>query len=207
MADDVTVTLDDSSLGALLFGKGRRKKQLLGAIGVEMQNASRKRFETQEGPDGGRWPERSVPNIPGVIRDLERGPHIQPKRFDGRPALIDTGALRNSIQYEIKDNDTVAVKSTSAYAELHQQGGEYRIPVLPVARENLRLLLKAHKNASQASLIKRHEHPLRMLLVASEVTGEVPPRPFLGPPREMDSLTQRMLSKQIEKNVKEEAGK
>jgi len=90
-------------------------------IGVHMLAASQRAFRDQAfGND--RWPERMVPNVPGIILDLKHEEDPQPHRFEERPALKDTGNLVRSLAMRVGDT-YVEVGSTMLYAARAHHGG------------------------------------------------------------------------------------
>ncbi len=97
---------------------------------------------------GTRWPDRMVPNIAGIVRDLERGATtLKKRRMQGRPSLVDTGRLRGSMTMKIdEERGSVEVGTNVRYARDHQLGNRVTLPgasiANPVIRENLRRLLK-----------------------------------------------------------------
>ena len=157
-------------------------RPLAEAIGRFLQERSRERFSEQSF-DGDQWPARSVPNIAGIIRDLSRGrrPTQLPKRrFEGRPALVDTGSLKKSIGYSVSDDATVVtVGSPLEYARKMQEGGEVRIPTPVDIQQGLR-------RVASGPQVKELDDPsaaARRLIAASrkdEYESEVPARPFIA---------------------------
>src|SRR3989304_3386719 len=144
MADNVNVILDAKPL-ARLASQGQKLKPFLESIGAYPVGLSHKSFAQQEW-QGARWIARSVPNIPGIVRDLERAPSIQPKRFESRPALVDTGDLSKSIHSRVIGSRAVEVFSTSPYASLHQDGGDWSMSISETAKKNLKIILGKSEN-------------------------------------------------------------
>jgi len=188
---EVEVKIEQNDTVKLPF-KGRRLKNLLMIAGEELVKISERAFELQEW-DGKRWPERSVPNLPGVLRDLERGPSIQQKRFESRPALVDTGFLKDSIEYALVGNDTLRIYSSEKYAQLHQEGGEWSMPVTETAKRNLRNVLAI---AAEGSKPDEYRSALAWLAMPStkSIGGEVPARPFLGFPRTTNQVINTVIN-------------
>lgn len=111
-------------------------------VGALMLAASQKAFEDQAyGPE--RWPERyegqSEPfiNIAGALSDVARDRQIKGRRFDRRPALIDTGTLRGSMTFALKGKKSVSVGTTVPYAAKHLFGLTSTQAVTDVARKRL----------------------------------------------------------------------
>src|SRR5574341_1295107 len=98
-------------------------------IGALVTSRSQLRFTTQKDPDGNEWPERMTPNIPGILEDLERGAGVKDRRWVGRPALVDYGAMRNSINWQLVSTDSVEIGTPDERASVHHFGLERIIPV------------------------------------------------------------------------------
>ncbi len=96
-------------------------------IGAMLTTRSQDAF-TDQGREE-EWPERITPNIPGILSDLERGATPPARRFQPRPAAIDTGRLRNSITWHLIENAAVEVGTNLPYASLIQFGGVVMIPI------------------------------------------------------------------------------
>lgn len=119
---------------------------LLDRIGLLLVSRAQKSFRAQS--RGGKgWLPRAAPNAAGLVRDFASGANPPARRFQSRPALIDTGTLRNSITYR-KGKDFVEIGSPLSYAEVHNRGGETEpIPVTDTVKKNLRKWLAKRKNA------------------------------------------------------------
>ena len=89
------------------------------------------------------WAPRRVPNLPGMLSDFERGPRVKPRRFDERPALIDTGMLRQSHAWKRRSADSILVGTAVDYADLHQQGGTSTVIVTSTMKRNLWTWMKS----------------------------------------------------------------
>jgi phage gpG-like protein len=123
---------------------------------------------------GTKWESRMTPNIPGIIRDLSSGQNIKKRRFDPRPALMDTGRLKNSGATRTVGNK-IYWGSNLPYSGLHQWGGkseiESKIPDKlnePIIKRNLKMLEK-----------KGHKAIVTMLSKKRKWTFKVHARPFL----------------------------
>jgi hypothetical protein len=53
------------------------------------------------------WKERATPNVPGILSDIRRGATPPRRRFESRPAVVDTGHLAGSIAYRVTGAKTV----------------------------------------------------------------------------------------------------
>jgi len=113
----------------LISGNGLMKQ--IGILGVA---ASQKAFRVQALGDikwEPRYPNQKSPkfNIAGALMDWKSG-RASPKnnRFQDRPALIDTGSMKDKLSYNVSGPLAVKWGSPQSYASLHQEGGEVSIP-------------------------------------------------------------------------------
>jgi phage gpG-like protein len=177
--------MSDISKGSNLIeldGRFRNPDTFLKRVGAMMKGRIQSTFKDQ-GRDGVKWRERAVPNVIGIIRDMEAGRKSIPvRRFEARPAGIDTRLLNRSIAYEVRGENTVTIGSTVNYASDVQEGGTHTVRVSSIARNNLRTLverarakLKKGTGAGKEWLIAQ----LGWLLFASQVKVNVPARPFV----------------------------
>lgn len=120
---------------------------LLKKIGILMVAKTQRAFSEQKRGQFS-WPERWTPNMPSVLRDLASGPNIKARRFDGRPALVDTGRLRGSISYRQTGKQSIEFGTNVPYARLQQEGGSQSIPITKQIRRNLSLYLKRNRDRS-----------------------------------------------------------
>lgn len=128
----------------------------------------------------GKWPARRVPNVLGIISDLEAGRSIQAKRFEARPALVDTGALRDSIRFTVAGT-SVTLLSSMPYASLHEKGGTITRTVPRSILPGLAQFLKSQPE---------HRSSLGWLFYYAKkrkaIKSTIPARPFLAPtPRDI----------------------
>lgn len=120
--------------------RGEVQRIALDRAGRYLVAKAREAFSKQ-GRDGkGAWVPRGVPNVAGILSDLERGNSIAERRFDARPAGMDTGRLRAAVFYEVR-GDYVVVGSRVHYAKKFQEGGATVIPVPKSTAAKLRRLL------------------------------------------------------------------
>jgi len=156
-----------SGLDAALKGK---LPQILNAIGAYLVSRSQTAFKVQ-GFDNKPWQERGVPNVPGIVNDLNKGGSPKARRFKPRPALLDTGVLRLSITHQVR-GDSVVVGTTIPYASVHQNGGMTKpVELTSTGREGLANLLR-RKPELRDDLGWLFNQPL--------VFRRVPARPFVG---------------------------
>ena len=120
--------------------RGEVQRLALDRAGRYLVAKARDAFSKQ-GRDGkGAWVPRGVPNVAGILSDLERGGSIAERRFEARPAGMDTGRLRAACFYEVR-GDYVVVGSRVPYAKKFQDGGTTTIPVPKSTAAKLRKLL------------------------------------------------------------------
>lgn len=160
----------------------------LHACGAYLVGRAQRAFADQ-GRGGDSWPERAIPNRIGVLRDLQAGRQPPERRWDGKPAGVDTGRLRSSIAYRVEGN-TVVVGSNLDYASDVQLGSSATIELDAQLRSALAAWLRKLSNAAKRA--KRESYPAKEaryslaraafgpLFRAGALRVEVPPRPFLG---------------------------
>ena len=196
MAEKLVNVILDAKPMAMLAIKGKSITKALQEIGDYLVNLSNKAFTDQEW-QGARWIARSVPNVPGIVRDLEKGPNIQDKRFNSRPALRDTDALMNSIKSRTIGSRAIEVGSSSQYAELMHDGGPWSEEVSNTVQKNLLVMLDQSERAASGP-IKENAHIFRFLLNRKEISGKVPPRQFLGPPKDAKEVFGNIIAKYLD---------
>ena len=163
---------------------------LLKAIGVFLVGESQRAFRAQKFK-GKEWLPRKTPNVAGIVRDLMTNSSVKPRRFEPRPALIDTGRLRGSIAYRVSGNK-VEVGTKLSYASLHQTGGESES--LPGAgkggNKTLRRNLKDFLARTDDDTLREK---LGWLFGVDSFKINVPARPFLGITQEARKRIQVMI--------------
>lgn len=109
-------------------------KPLMKQIGILGVAASQKAFRMQALGDikwEPRYPKQAPPkfNIAGALMDWKSGrANPKPNRFQDRPALFDTGTMKDKLSYTVSGPLAVKWGSPQEYAALHQEGGEVTIP-------------------------------------------------------------------------------
>ncbi len=152
-------------------------ERALKQIGAVMQAESLSAFKLQA-LGASAWPERAPVNVFGIVADFALG-RTAPlaRRFERRPALVDTGRLRSSIAWQIVGTHAVEVGTTVEYAAVHQFGGVSKSARMtsPV-RQALWKWLR-----TQSTEIKRRVGwVLNRKYRDEQIEQRVPPRPFLG---------------------------
>lgn len=161
--------------------------RLLKRIGVILLASSQAAFDEQKFGNV-QWPERyahqarPVLNIAGAIADLSDNDQIKDRRFDPRPAGIDTGALRNSLSPfaggAMQAGYAIQVGSTLPYAALIHGGGDSEPQQLTATvRDNLTLWLEREGTSDRGQLVKER---LGFVYTEEEHVTEVMARPFIG---------------------------
>lgn len=145
-------------------------------IGVLMVAESQQAFKEQKLGDKA-WDQRAPVNVFGVIADFHQGKRKPAsRRFDRRPALVDTGRMRKSIAFQVHGK-TVDVGTNLDYAKVHQTGGE--VESKPVT-ESVRKLLGAWLKKQGVEMKRRLGWLLNKKFAGEKITGKVPARPFVG---------------------------
>lgn len=88
----------------------RARRELLDAIGVEVEGQTKERFDTRRAPDGSRWQPLSRATKAVRRREGSRG-HI----------LVWSGDLRGDVTHQV-NGDRVQVGAAKKYAAVHQYG-------------------------------------------------------------------------------------
>ena len=126
-----------------------------------------------------QWAARMNPNVPGIVLDLNAGRFPLSRRFDSRPAVVDTGTLRNSITWQVGDGGrSVTVGTAVPYAAIHNEGGQSEVTLEPRGRATLFRWLRSLERS------RRRELNLGWLFNRSTFTVNVRKRPFLQIERE-----------------------
>lgn len=161
-----------AAIGDLLTGR----KKLLQQIGILMVAESQAAFKAQAFGKY-QWPKRGKINTAGILGDFAQGRNKPPKRrFERTPALIDTGALRQSIAFKVT-GQTVKVGSALRYASLHQSGGMSEgIAVTKDMQLRLGKWLKRQATDIRAKLGWLLGKKAR----SEKIKFKVPKRPFVG---------------------------
>lgn len=146
---------------------------LCSAVGLYLTGRAQATFRTQ-GRGSVAWPARGVPNRIGILLDLQQGRVPPERRFEARPAAIDTGRLRSSIAYRVSGN-TVTVGSSLAYASDVQRGSTKTVTI----DRNLRSALANWLKSLPAGRKQQMRRSFGFLFTVGSLSVTVPPRPFL----------------------------
>lgn len=146
-------------------------------IGALMVAESQAAFREQRFAEKA-WDARAPVNVFGIIADFHQGRTKPPqRRFERRPALVDTGRLRSSISFQLRSPKVVEVGTNLDYAAAHQFGG--KVKSKPLTRKVRRALWRWLRN-EESSLRKRLGWLLNRKFEGKEIEAEVPARPFVG---------------------------
>lgn len=129
-----TVTVKDDGVQAMLQTLLKRTQNLtpaLTALGDEIVERTKHRFDTSSGPDGAAWKSHSVATLAMVSGALGKGFRKKDgslnargtKKMAGKKLLVDSGFLRTNIFPSIAGN-TLTIGATAQYAAIHQFGGQ-----------------------------------------------------------------------------------
>ena len=144
-----------------------------------MVSASQKAFKEQrfnDVPWPPRYPGMDDPfvNIAGAIEDFRRGPNLPARRFEKRPALIDSGNLFRSISFRLIGDEAVEVGSNLPYARFHNSGEDPPPQNIDsTVRGNLAKFLKRKSN-------KKYGKRLGFLFNTEVFEQSVAERRFIG---------------------------
>lgn len=117
--------------------KMKNRQKMMDSIGEALVSGTVKRFSDGKGPDGREWPTSGR------------------AAAQGGQTLVDTGRLRNSIDYATTP-DKVMVGTNLPYALIHQKGGT----ITPKTKKHLKF-----KGANGWATVDK---------------VSIPPRPFIG---------------------------
>lgn len=133
--DAFIITVQDREVQALLGRLAQKTDQLqpaLQAIGDDIVERAKRRFETSTGPDGAKWKENAPATLGIVAARLGKSYRKKSgdlnaageRRLAGKKPLIgESGDLRRQI-IAMATADQVTVQATPVYAAIHQFGGK-----------------------------------------------------------------------------------
>ena len=186
-------------------------ESILRQIGILILRQAAKAFSSQE--FGGvpwlqRYPKQSEPflNIAGAVTDLSTSTRVKSRRFDRRPAGIDTGDLKRSLASDSGmsvSGNSVEVGSNLPYSGRIHAGGTSSILIDRQTAANIRTVLEKagtryHKQRSEfiakgyhafeppPGMIGKDRALFKLSFIISKknpvfnLETETVPRPFLG---------------------------
>jgi len=167
----------EKGAGVELARRLRDAEEVLTSIGAYLVSQTQKAFREQ-GRGGESWAGRMTPNVPGIVRDMNAGKQPPKRRFSPRPALTDTGRLRQSVNYKLRGRTSVVVGAAVPYAETHQLGGISEVVLSSTGRSNLAQYLRDEPELREALgwlfsvprfMVKVRARPFLMVTPADEV--------------------------------------
>lgn len=163
----VSYVIDDTQIQSALgrvAAAGRDTHPLMEAIAGYMLFSTQRRFETESGPDGQKWPPLSPRTAAKRIGRARRGTEHM---------LRVSARLYSSLVGEATASEAVTGTNV-VYAAIHQLGGEINMPArkqsirLRTVKGRTRFARKAHKRARD----------MDVSIGAHTIT--IPARPYLG---------------------------
>lgn len=136
---------------------------LVRRMGLLVAVRARLAFQEQKrGPVA--WKERVTPNLPGILADLRKGSTPPERRFQPRPAGVDTGRLMNDVAsseaVRPDGRDAVKVGSRLPYASLIQFGGDVDIPIDDGLKERIGAYLRTLTRRAARAQTKALTEPI-----------------------------------------------
>lgn len=171
--------------------------RILKVVGEMAVSDSQSNFDKQSfGKE--KW-ERRYPNqtpfrinVAGAVADLATGPSIKSRRFQPKPAGLDTGQLRASISARKIGRDAVEVGSTLPYAVRVNSGGISSQPITSTVKKNLKLWLKKNK---------RFRPFIGYIFQLDALRTNVVPRKFIGKTPQFEKDIARLVKLVIEGRI------
>lgn len=162
-------------------------RPVLEQLGQAVAESARRAFSSG-GLPGAAWPSVMVPNVPGVVSDLNAGMPPRPARFlAGARPLVGSGRLAESISVQAT-GDQVDVEARADYAALHQEGGQAQVALDATGQRTLRSwwgrLSRSRKRELRGEIAWLFRRPSFLV--------DVQPRPFLAAP-EAAATTESLL--------------
>jgi phage gpG-like protein len=182
---ETSVQFDPGKRMLRLLEMFRREGDLLPIVGEILAERARDSFRLQR--RGSRvWSARGIPNVAGIVSDLNAGRAPKPNRFQSRPALVDTGRLRDSIRARVATGGAVQIFTTVRYGRVHQEGGISKIALTASGRKTFaaqlrkqRAMLKRGTGGAGALAKAGTLASLGWLFARPKVSIKIRKRPFL----------------------------
>lgn len=180
MADDL-VEIDEEGIRGTRSALDRLRPALR-QVGIYLESQAQSAFREQ-GRGSRRWPPRMAPNVPGIVRDLNKGGAVKQRRFRPRPALVDTGRLRQSIRSRLQGR-TLIVGTALDYGRTHQEGGTSVVELTQRGRDRLTTFLRKRTDLRER---------LGFLFTQPRLEVSVRKRPFMTVEDEDGPVIRRIL--------------
>ncbi len=166
----------------------REASEILDGLGALLVGQFQASWRQQKSPGGKPWPARMVPNVAGVVADLNKNGNPKSRRFDARPAVVDTGKLRNSLSWST-EGGVLRVGTNVSYASTHNEGGSTTHTLTPVGRRKLAMWLRRDR--------RRRVHGLGWLFGKPSFTVKARKRPFV----EIGPAQRRTIREHVEQEI------
>lgn len=153
-----------------------KPERALKQVGVLMVAESQAAFKKQT---FGRkkWDARAPINVYGLIADFSLPKTPPGRRFDNRPALVDTGQLRRTIDYDFLGAKEIEVGSNLDYSGVLNFGGPIESkPITEAVQSRIARWLKTQTGTIRSKL----SWLVFPSMTGKTLKGEVAPRPFVG---------------------------
>lgn len=178
MTRQIRISADDADPVLRILARLNNPDPMLRQIAAIMTATSQQSFEEQRLGEfvwRRRYPFQSEPfvNIAGLVADLAKGGSVKGRRFVRRPALIDTNALRLTVNSRIAGKNKVETGTPLPYAALHQFGGTSTQMVTDHVKKGLAKFLRSARG-------KQYRGKLGFLFNTEALETEVNQRPFIG---------------------------
>lgn len=129
-----SVQVKDEAVQAALASLAARVKNLgpaLTALGDEMVERTKQRFDDAKAPDGTPWAPHSVATLEMAAGALGKSYRKKSgdlnargqRKLASKRLLVDSGFLSGNIFPRVSGGDTLTVGATAVYAAIHQFGG------------------------------------------------------------------------------------
>jgi phage gpG-like protein len=163
-------------------------EEVLDGIGALLTSRFQRSWRLQRSPSGDAWAPRLTPNVAGIVKDLNAGGFPKGRRFQPRPAVVDTGRLRGSLTWEVRGSELVVGTSVS-YASIQNEGGAVNLTLNATGRRQLAIWLRQDRS--------RREFGLGWLFSKPTFTLNVRERRFI----EIGDDERSLVVKEIEQEI------
>jgi len=143
MTERVRVSADGLTILATVLSP-QESEEILEGIGALLVARFTRSWRVKKSPSGESWPDRMVPNVPGIVADLNAGRNPKSRRFNTGQTLVDTGNLRRSITFSVR-GDTVVIGTQVSYAPVQNEGGTTRSTLTATGRRQLTRWLRRER--------------------------------------------------------------
>jgi len=151
-------------------------ERLLKQIGILMVSESQGSFKAQQFGKI-KWPSRGPVNVFGILADLSNGKIPPQRRFERRPALVDTGRLRSTIAFRTVGKKEVEIGSNLDYSGVLNFGGTSEsVPITDAVAARLYRWIKTKPKDVKRELGWLFNRKFR----GKTLKTEIPARKFVG---------------------------